>query len=206
MFIKRLRSSGIGCHIEGEYAGTFVYADDIFLLSPSRPGLQAMIEESENYAREYNFTFSTNPDPVKSKTKCIIFSKNPNHRTGVDKVVLNGTPLPWVDDVNHLGNLLQFDNSFKKDCLTKRGKFISKVHTLMQEFHFVSSEVMLKLIKIYTTSFYSSSLWNLCSAECQRLFASWNIAIRHIFKLPYKTHNYFIEAISEALHAKTMLW
>ena len=82
-----------------------------------------------------------------------------------DKIILNGTPLPWVDDVNHLGNLLQFDNSFKLDCLNKRGKFILKVHTLMQEFHYVSSEVMTELLKIYTTSFYSSSLWNLYSAE-----------------------------------------
>ena len=137
ILIKRLRLSGIGFQIEGEYAGIFVYADDILLLSPSRPGLQAMIKESEDYAREYNFTFSTNKDPVKSKTKCIIFPKNHNQRTGIDKVTLNGTPLEWVDDVNHLGNLLQLDNSFKKDCLIKRGKFISKVHTLMQEFHYV---------------------------------------------------------------------
>ena len=165
-----------------------------------------MIQESEKYAEEFNFTFSTNKDPVKSKTKCIIFSKNQNQRTGIDKVILNGTPLPWVDDVNHLGNLLQSDNSFKQDCVVKRGKFIGKVHTLMQEFHFVSPKVMLELLKIYTTSFYSSSLWNLCSAECQKIFTSWNITIRHIFKLPYRTHSYFIESISDALHAKTMLW
>ena len=76
----------------------------------------------------------------------------------------------------------------------------------MQEFHFVSPKVMLELLKIYTTSFYSSSLWNLCSTECQKLYASWNITIRHVFKLPYRTHNYFIESISGSLHAKTMLW
>ena len=35
--------------------GVFVYADDIFLLSASRPGLQAMLKECENYASQYIF-------------------------------------------------------------------------------------------------------------------------------------------------------
>ena len=206
ILIKKLRNSGIGCHIEGEFAGIFVYADDIFLLSPSRPGLQAMISTSEEYASEYNFTFSTNVNPDKSKTKCIIFTKNQKLRTGIDEVILNGLPLPWVDQVNHLGNLVQFDNSFKSDCSMKKGKFVTKVHTLLQEFFFVPAEVMLKLIKIYATSFYSSSLWDLSSVESEKISTSWNKTVRMVFNLPYKTHNYLIEEISDSLHVKTMLW
>ena len=41
--IKCLRESRIGCRIADEYFGVFIYADDIFLLSASRPGLQAMV-------------------------------------------------------------------------------------------------------------------------------------------------------------------
>ena len=211
ILIKRLRKSGVGCHVAGQFMGIFVYADDIFLMSPSRPGLQAMLKECEEYAREFNFTFSTNPDPVKSKTKCIIFSPknvfNPkmNLNFNIDKVKLNGNPLPWVTEVNHLGNLLQSDNFFTKDCALKRGKFISKMHTLLQEFHFSSSEVMINLIRIYATSFYSSSLWNLFSAQCVKLYTSWNITIRMAFKIPSQTHNYLIESLSDCPHAKVML-
>ena len=107
ILIKKLRFSGIGCHVAGKFMGIFVYADDIFLISPSRSGLQVMLSECEEYAEKFNFTFSTNIDPVKSKTKCIIFSSKENTRIGIDKIKLNGTPLPWENEVNHLGNLLQ---------------------------------------------------------------------------------------------------
>ena len=185
--------------------GICVYADDIFLVSPSRPGLQAMLTQCEEYAKEYNFTFSTNIDPVKSKTKAIIFSPKVNNRLGIDKVILNGTPLPWVTEVNHLGNLLQCDNSFTRDCALKRGRFIGKVHTLLQEFYFISSEVMTNLIRIYATSFYSSSLWDLFSKQCEKLYKSWNITVRTIFKVPSQTHSNMIESLSECPHVKTML-
>ena len=69
--IKLLRNSGLGCTIGSFYYGVQVYADDIILLCPSRLGLQAMIKICEKFATENNLKFSTNVDPVKSKTKCI---------------------------------------------------------------------------------------------------------------------------------------
>ena len=39
--------------------------------------------------------FSTNPDPAKSKTKCVIFSKKDTDRVGVAPIKLNGDDLPW---------------------------------------------------------------------------------------------------------------
>ena len=47
----------------------------------------------------------------------------------------------------HLGNTLQADNSMKTDCILKRGRFIGKVNSLLQEFHFVDSSVFVKLLK-----------------------------------------------------------
>ena len=40
-----LRNSGRGCHINGVFFEAFIYADDIFLLSGSRNGVQAMIND-----------------------------------------------------------------------------------------------------------------------------------------------------------------
>ena len=72
-------------------------------------------------------------------------------------------------------------------------------------FNFASADVRIKLLEIYATSFYSSSLWNLFSAQTQRLYTSWNQAIRQIYSVPRTTHCYFIEPLSECLHPKTML-
>ena len=93
----------------------------------------------------------------------------------------------------------------KADCLAKRGVFIGKVNSLLQEFGFVDSTVMVRLLHIYVTSFYGSNLWNLYSSEVTRIFSSWNVTIRHIFSVPRDTHRYFIESLSNSSHPKTMM-
>ena len=53
--------------------GSWVYADDIILLSPSRTGLQEMVKICENFAIATKLKFSTNIRIEKCKTKCLIF-------------------------------------------------------------------------------------------------------------------------------------
>ena len=203
--ILLLRKSGLGCRINTFYYGVLGYADDLLLMSSSRSGLQAMVTICEEFAKLRKLKFSTHLDPAKSKTKCLIFSKVKSARDNVAPIILNGDPLPWVDSVKHLGNLLEFDNSMKTDCVLKRGKFIGKINSLLQEFHYVEPQVMIKLINIYCTSFYGSSLWDIYSKKVTRIFSSWNVTIRNIFNLPWTTHRYLIEGVSGTTHPKTMM-
>ena len=182
-----LRVSGIGCSIGGIYAGIIVYADDIFLLSASRAGLQSMVDICEQFAGKHNLKFSTNPNVEKSKTKCIIFSKKVRDRLHVAPIFLNGTPLPWVEKLKHLGNMVQCDNSMELDVGIKQAKFIGKIHSLNQDLHFCCPELLIKLYNIYCCSFYGSNLFDLFSTTLERLYRSWNIAVRIAFKLPYTT-------------------
>lgn len=64
---------------------------------------------------------------------------------------------------------------------------------------------MLRLINIYATSFPGSSLWRINSESVNRIYTTWNINIRQLFKLPYNTHRYLIEPISGCRHLKTIL-
>ena len=77
--LDNLRRAGFGCHIHGVFLGALVFADDIMLLSATRSGLQTMIDICSEFADGLNLKFGTNADPVKSKTKCIVFSKNRKH-------------------------------------------------------------------------------------------------------------------------------
>ena len=65
--------------------------------------------------------------------------------------------------------------------------------------------VLLKIISIYCTSFYGSSLWNLYSASVNRIFSAWNVTVRNIFSLPRDTHRYIVEGISDICHPKVLL-
>ena len=80
-----------------------------------------------------------------------------------------------------------------------------KVNSFSQEFHYVDPKVYVKILNIYASSFYGSSLWDIFSANCQRIYKSWNVAIRICFNVDRCTHRYFIEELSESLHPKTML-
>ena len=91
------------------------------------------------------------------------------------------------------------------DCTLKRGKFIGKVNSLVQEFHFADSKVKMKLIDIYASSFYGSSLWDLFSPTCEKLYRSWNVAVRVCFGVPTTTHRYLVEPLSGVQHVKNML-
>ena len=117
----------------------------------------------------------------------------------------NKNPLPWVNDVKHLGNTLQSNNSMKLDCSGKRGKFIGKINSLLQEFHYTSPQVTMNIINMYATSFYGSQLWDLQSPECDRLYKAWNVMVRNVYKLDRCTHKYFIESVSNCLHPRVML-
>ena len=70
-------------------------------------GLQSMINKCSDFMKLKKLKFSTNVNPSKSKTKCVIFSKEAKDRQNVAPVKLNGDDLPWVEEVKQLGNLLE---------------------------------------------------------------------------------------------------
>ena len=49
-----LRQSGFGCYVSGIFLGCFGYADDLFLISASRTGLQAMVKLCQQFADRKN--------------------------------------------------------------------------------------------------------------------------------------------------------
>ena len=200
-----LRESGFGCRLNNQFYGCLGYADDLLILSASRSGLQTMIDKCSEFMNQKSLKFSTNANPEKSKTKCVIFSKRARDRVNVAPIKLNGDDLPWVDEVKHLGNLLECNNSMRRDIAVKRGRFIGKLNSLSQEFHFVSPAIFTKLLNIYAVSFYGSGLWDLFSSDCERLYRAWNVAIRQAWRIPNTTHRYLIESISESLQPKVML-
>ena len=192
-----MRDSGFGCTINGVFFGAIIYADDIFLLSASRNGLQAMINESHLFASKLNLKFGTNIIPDKSKTKCVMFARNKRDKTDAKELTLDGHTLPWVSRVKHLGHTLQTENTMNIDISTKRGSFIGKVTSIFQEFHYAASNVLIKLISTNACNIYDSNLWDLFSPDSQKLFNSYNVMVRHVFKLPRTTHRNLLETLTD---------
>ena len=146
-----LRKRKSGCWIQGTYHGIFGYADDNVLLAPSTKALQEMIDTSVEYCNAHNLKFSTDPNPKKSKTKCLAFLfKNRD----LPKLNLGQDKLPWVSNVKHLGNTIENNlNGQRKDMSIKRARFIDKNNELLQEFYFAHPETLVKINNIYNSHF-----------------------------------------------------
>ena len=197
-----LKSSGFGCYINNYFYGSVSYADDIVLLSPSVQGLQNLINISKDYFDSLDMVISLNViDPQKSKTKCLAFGTKidpPPLKLGVKHIL-------WTDQYTHLGHILYRDGTSEKDITAKMFSFIGKYHSLCQVLNHKDPKVYIKLINIYFCDFYGSNLWNLCSTSIEEMYTMWNKMIRFVFKLPYMSHRYLLEPISNTSHLKTKL-
>ena len=85
-----------------------------------------MLSLAEKYAADHKIGFSTNPDPVKSKTKCIIFSSK-ELKWSPAPVNLDGNPLPWVKSDKYIGcNITNIQDGYNQDVKIKRAQYIEK--------------------------------------------------------------------------------
>ena len=56
--------------------------------------MQAMVSNCSDFMKQKKLKFSNNSNPIKSKTKCVIFSKKAKDRLNVSPFKLNGDDLP----------------------------------------------------------------------------------------------------------------
>ena len=186
------------------YHGIFGYTDDNWVLAPSLGSLQDMLTTCENYAKCHNLKFSTDPDPVKCKTKLMAFMKRPRQ---LPNLILCGVSLPWVNKIKHLGNIITNTmDGYQMDTKVKLAKYVDRCNSLNQEFHYAHPFTMIKLNSIYNSHHTGSQLWDLGSREVEKLVSSYNKSIKIMFDLPWSTHRYFIEPLSQEPHLLKQLY
>ena len=107
-----------------------------------------MVNICHEFVSARNLKFGTNADPNRSKTKCIMFTKRVRSQEPPKNIILDGHILPWVKQLKHLGHTIQSDNSMSIDVVQKRGCFIAKMNSILQEFHFVGPDTLVRLMNI----------------------------------------------------------
>ena len=145
--LQLLRESGYGCRIGLHWFGALAYADNIILLSPTINGLQEMVKVCEVHAQETDLMFSSDPDPVKSKTMCIAF--NCPNKENLESITLDVNSLPWKSFAKHIGNILHENGTMEKDMQTKRARFIDVCQNLNTEFDSLPVECQMKILRIH---------------------------------------------------------
>ena len=143
--------------------GAVGFCDDLLLMAPTRDGMQIMLNTCQRFASKYNLQFSTDPNPSKSKTKCIFVSGQARRALKPAPLFLDGKELPWVSSALHLGHVLHESGSMEQDILAKRATFIRESTEIRETFAFASPVEVLRAVKLHAGCHYGSNLWKLRS-------------------------------------------
>ena len=193
--IKELRELGVGAHVGGLFMGVTMYADDLLLIAPTRGAMQQMLDVCGDWAVRYNISFSTDPNPAKSKSKCIFMIGDRKNIAKPVNLMLGGAELPWVATATHLGHELHESGKMDHDVRVKRAEFIDKSVEIREAFDFASPVEVLQALKTYCSSFYGSMLWDLGGDAASQVFNSWNTAVKLAWSCPRDTRTYLTQEV-----------
>ena len=194
--LQELRSLGVGCYIANLFCGAVGFCDDILLIAPTRDGMQLMLDTCEDFASRNNLQFSTDPNPTKSKTKCIFMIGKRKNMSKPVPLKLSGKELPWVASATHLGHEFHESGTMEYDTTVKRAKFINKSTEVRETFFFASPVEVLKAVKIFAGDLYGGNLWKLRGDMAQQAFNAWNTCIKLAWQVPRGTHTYMVDMMS----------
>ena len=110
-------------------------------------------------------------------------------------LTLSGRELPWVNQADHLGNILTVQGDMEQDAAVKRAQFISSSVQIREVFKFAAPAEVIKSMKIYSNSFYGSCLWDLAGAKAKQVYTAWNHTVRLIWGCPLWTRTYFVQQL-----------
>ena len=150
-----------------------------------------MLQICEQYAAKHNLEFSTDPDPAKSKSKCVHFNKSQDDKPA--PVKLCGRPLPWWDKVEHLGHWVNYTGTQEQDCNTARASFIGQSNEILNMFEFASPQQKLAAVQLYCCAWYGSTLWDLYGPAAEKVYRTWSTTCKIAHGVDRKTHTYFVQ-------------
>ena len=118
---------------------------------------------------------------------------------------LCGRELPWVNQADHLGNMLTVQGDMEQDAAVKRAQFISSSVQIREVFKFAAPAEVLKSMKIYSNSFYGSCLWDLAGVKAKQVYTAWNHTVRLIWGCLLWTRTYFVQQLFCCGHTSAKL-
>ena len=145
-----LKTSGIGCHLNGTYCCALAYADDITISCSSRRGLNRLLHICYSLTLSNNITFNI------KKTMCVKYGEPVED---LEKITLDQVQSKYYETIRHLGNFSNTDNNSTSDINYKCSNFIGYFNKMMSHYSHLQPDALCRLFKSYCCSFYGSFLW-----------------------------------------------
>jgi hypothetical protein len=174
-FLVKLRNSKLGCFLNGLYAGSLMYADDLILLSASAVQLQKMLNMCVDISNDLDLKFNC------VKSNCLFIG--PNKGIFLTPMQLGVSDLVWADKIKYLGITIMSSKRFTVDFTETRRKFFIAVNSIISKCKYASELVKLHLIETHCLPIllYAVESLNLSRDQIAILNSWWNTVYRKLF-------------------------
>ena len=173
--IELLTSSGYGCDIIKIVIACIFFADDVVLLSPSRYGLQMLLNICVAYCKKFCLDFNV------TKSKVMIVGKP--IQTQISPLYLNNEPLEFVNSYKYLGVEICTGKSISFSVVAALRSFHRAANAILYNRVKPHNDILMKLL--YTNCVpiitYASAVREFSSSDMRRCHVAINNAIRKIF-------------------------
>ena len=193
--IVQLRECGFGCYVGPQFCGCLAYADDLVIMSPTKAGLQHMLNVCNKFSEMFKVTFNG------AKSQFIVFDAK-NSMTSSCTVQFCGTTLSNSNVVIHLGHKI-FADMRTDDTEGVISAFYKQFNVFRSKFGNIASKVQGELFFSYCSSFYGSLL--LPFKKLEKLCIVWRKSLRQVWRLPYRCHRTLVASIGGGICCRHML-
>ena len=123
--ISTLKTSKLGCMINGHYFGCFLYANDILLLNHSLFTLKNMLDFCASLIVNLDLNFNFN--------KSIILRICSRWKATCSPLLLCNIPLSFVSEMKYLGVVILAGPAFKCSFQQAKTKFYRSFHAILSK-------------------------------------------------------------------------
>ena len=174
--LKLLREAGVGCHIDNQFYGAIMFADDLALIAPTRSALQKLINICENYCNDHCLRFNAR------KTKTMVFGKGFD-TAQVSPLILNNEPIQFVSEWKYLGCLIVSGKTLSYSARNDLSSFRRSVNSILSAVKKPGEPVLMRLLYSFSVPIltYASEVKLYSHADMTACSIALNDAIRKIF-------------------------
>jgi hypothetical protein len=169
-----LENAGMGCHIDGLFAGALAYADDLILLAPSLLCMQNMLDLCAEKCGEMGLRFNI--------AKCVTGVIGKCKGSCLKNLVLYNEVLPWNEELCYLGMTFKFGVHLSINASARSRKFVGSVASVLRGRVNDANDVYLHVIKTKCLPLlvYGIDCLRVDNRQVRKLAVVWNTAFRWV--------------------------
>jgi hypothetical protein len=174
--LEKLEKSQLGCFVSRECFNSFMYADDLILLSITVTDLQKMVNMCCDLFKDLDLPINI------QKSHCIRIGSR--YKVKCSDITINSQSICWLDKTSFLGITISSSKKFTCDWHDARSKFYVASNTIFSQLGSNPSiDIVLRLIstKCISVLMYGTAAVFLSKDEVNKLSFAYNCVFSKLF-------------------------